>query len=98
MVIHHPILSFSTSNIIITTRITLLTKDLGEVNLLAVTHNTGYPAAIGAVSVINHFYGRCFLLSFIIMEGSFCYQSILWKVGKIFDYGLDTHMQYTGTI
>ena len=61
MVIHHPFLSFSTSIIVITTKITLLAKDLGEVDLLAVTHNTGYPAAIGAVSVINHYYGRWFL-------------------------------------
>jgi hypothetical protein len=33
-------------------------QDRGEVELLAVVHNVGYPAAIGAVSVINHFYGR----------------------------------------
>ena len=33
-------------------------QDLGETELLAVVHNAGYPTAIGAVSVINHFYGR----------------------------------------
>ena len=33
-------------------------KDLGEAELVAVVHNTGYPTAIGAVSVINHFFGR----------------------------------------
>jgi len=33
-------------------------QDLGEVDLLAVVHNAGYPTAIGAVSVINHFYNR----------------------------------------
>ena len=32
--------------------------DRGEVDILAVVHNTGYPKAIGAVSVINHYYGR----------------------------------------
>merc|ERR1719468_581174 len=31
---------------------------LGEVEILAVVHNVGYPKAIGAVSVINHYYGR----------------------------------------
>merc|ERR1719341_885429 len=31
---------------------------LGEAEILAVVHNVGYPRAIGAVSVINHFYGR----------------------------------------
>ena len=33
-------------------------KDLGEAELVAVVHSTGYPTAIGAVSVINHFFGR----------------------------------------
>ena len=33
-------------------------QDLGETELLAVVHNAGYPTAIGAVSVINHFYNR----------------------------------------
>ena len=33
-------------------------QDLGEVELLAVVHSTGYPTAIGAVSVINHYFGR----------------------------------------
>ena len=33
-------------------------QDLGEAELLAVVHSTGYPTAIGAVSVINHFFGR----------------------------------------
>jgi len=31
-------------------------QDLGEVSLLAVVHNTGYSKAIGAVSVINHYF------------------------------------------
>merc|ERR1712025_1081794 len=31
---------------------------LGEVEILAVVHNVGYPRSIGAVSVINHYYGR----------------------------------------
>ena len=33
-------------------------QDLGEAELLAVVDSTGYPTAIGAVSVINHFFGR----------------------------------------
>ena len=36
----------------------VLLQDLGEAELLAVVHSTGYPTAIGAVSVINHFFGR----------------------------------------
>ena len=36
----------------------VLFQDLGEAELLAVVHSTGYPTAIGAVSVINHFFGR----------------------------------------
>ena len=36
----------------------LLPQDLGEAELVAVVHNVGYPTAIGAVSVINHYYGR----------------------------------------
>mmetsp|Transcript_16646 Transcript_16646/g.31566 ORF Transcript_16646/g.31566 Transcript_16646/m.31566 type:complete len:367 (-) Transcript_16646:144-1244(-) len=32
--------------------------DEGKANLLAVVHNTGLPEGIGAVSVINHYYGR----------------------------------------
>jgi len=32
--------------------------DMGEVDLIAMVHNVGYPRAIGAVSVLNHFYGR----------------------------------------
>merc|ERR1719394_1310723 len=31
---------------------------LGEAEIVAVVHNVGYPRAIGAVSVINHYYGR----------------------------------------
>ena len=33
-------------------------QNLGEAELLAVVHSTGYPPAIGAVSVINHFFDR----------------------------------------
>jgi inosine-uridine nucleoside N-ribohydrolase len=33
-------------------------QDQGEVDILAVVHNTGFPIGIGAVSTINHFYGR----------------------------------------
>jgi len=33
-------------------------QDLGEAELIGVVHNAGYPKAIGAVSVLNHFYGR----------------------------------------
>ena len=36
----------------------LFWQDLGEAELLAVVHSTGFPTAIGAVSVINHFFGR----------------------------------------
>ena len=32
--------------------------DLGEAKLLAVMHNSGYPAGIGAASVLNHYYGH----------------------------------------
>lgn len=32
--------------------------DLGEAELVAVVHNTGLPTGAGAISVINHFYGR----------------------------------------
>ena len=30
----------------------------GEAELVAVVHSVGYPRAIGAVSVINHYYHR----------------------------------------
>lgn len=30
----------------------------GEAELVAVVHNTGLPTGVGAISVINHFYGR----------------------------------------
>lgn len=33
-------------------------QDLGHAELLAVLHNTGLPGGVGAISVINHFYGR----------------------------------------
>eukprot|EP00966_Prymnesium_polylepis_P238622 5518467-Prymnesium_polylepis.1 len=33
-------------------------EDLGEARILAVLHNTGLDEGVGAVSVINHFYGR----------------------------------------
>lgn len=32
--------------------------DLGEVNILAVVHNTASPHGVGAISAINRFYGR----------------------------------------
>jgi len=32
--------------------------DRGEVELLAMVHNTGLPSGVGAISVLNHFYGR----------------------------------------
>merc|ERR1712215_487951 len=32
--------------------------DRGEVEILAIVHNAGYPRGIGAVSVLNHYYGR----------------------------------------
>eukprot|EP00054_Salpingoeca_dolichothecata_P004952 m.32538 g.32538 ORF g.32538 m.32538 type:complete len:324 (-) comp14996_c0_seq2:19-990(-) len=32
--------------------------DRGEVDILAIVHNTGYPEGIGAVSAMNHYYGR----------------------------------------
>jgi len=32
--------------------------DLGEADILAVVHDTGYYYGIGAVSVINHYYGH----------------------------------------
>lgn len=32
--------------------------DAGELNILAIVHNTGLSSGIGAVSVLNHFYGR----------------------------------------
>ena len=32
--------------------------DRGEVEIIAIVHNVGYPTAIGAVSVLNYFYGR----------------------------------------
>ena len=32
--------------------------DNGEVNLLAVVHNTGLPEGAGAISVLNTYYGR----------------------------------------
>ena len=33
-------------------------QDQGEVEVLAVLHDTGFKSGIGAVSSINHFYGR----------------------------------------
>ena len=33
-------------------------QDRGEAEILAIVHNTGYPGGIGAVSVLNHYYGR----------------------------------------
>jgi len=33
-------------------------ETLGEAQIMAIVHNVGYPKAIGAVSVINHYYGR----------------------------------------
>lgn len=33
-------------------------QDQGRTELLAVLHNTGLPGGVGAISVINHFYGR----------------------------------------
>jgi hypothetical protein len=33
-------------------------ESTGEAKILAILHNTGYAKGIGAVSVINHFYGR----------------------------------------
>ena len=32
--------------------------DLGEVNILGIVHNAGIPEGIGAVSVLNHYFGR----------------------------------------
>lgn len=32
--------------------------DRGEVEIIGVAHNTGLPSGVGAVSVLNHFYGR----------------------------------------
>ena len=32
--------------------------DAGEVDIKSIVHNAGYPAAIGAVSVLNTYYGR----------------------------------------
>ena len=32
--------------------------DLGEAKILAIVHNAGIPEGIGAVSVLNHFYGK----------------------------------------
>ena len=32
--------------------------DLGEANILAIVHNAGIPEGIGAVSVLNHYFGR----------------------------------------
>ena len=32
--------------------------DRGEANILAIVHDAGIPEGIGAVSVLNHFYGR----------------------------------------
>jgi inosine-uridine nucleoside N-ribohydrolase len=33
-------------------------EDLGEAKILAITHDTGLSEGVGAVSVINHYYGR----------------------------------------
>merc|ERR1711976_191747 len=33
-------------------------QDRGETEILAIVHNAGIPEGIGAVSVLNHFYGR----------------------------------------
>ena len=33
-------------------------QDRGETNILAVTHGTGLSQGVGAVSVVNHYYGR----------------------------------------
>lgn len=33
-------------------------EDLEETEILAVLHNTGLKEGVGAISVINHFYGR----------------------------------------
>ena len=33
-------------------------QDLGEVEILAIVHDTGFKLGIGAVSSINHFYGH----------------------------------------
>lgn len=38
--------------------ITHAMMNAGEVDLVAVVHNSGLPQGIGAVSVINHYYGR----------------------------------------
>ena len=32
--------------------------DRGEASILAITHDTGYSAGVGAVSVVNAYYGR----------------------------------------
>ena len=32
--------------------------DRGEANILAIVHDAGIPEGIGAVSVLNHYYGR----------------------------------------
>ena len=32
--------------------------DLGEVDILGIVHNAGIPEGIGAVSVLNHYFGR----------------------------------------
>lgn len=32
--------------------------DRGEASVLAILHNSGYPSGIGAVSVLNHYYGH----------------------------------------
>ena len=32
--------------------------DKGEVEIIAIVHDAGYPRGIGAVSVLNHYYGR----------------------------------------
>ena len=32
--------------------------DRGEAEILGIVHDVGWPAAIGAVSVLNHWYGR----------------------------------------
>lgn len=33
-------------------------QDIGEAEIIAVVHNTGLAQGVGAISVINHFYGR----------------------------------------
>ena len=54
----------------------LISYNSGEVDIRAIVHNTGIPEAIGAVSVLNHYFGRD-----DILLGSYKVQ-ILWEGHK----------------